>query len=68
MKKQGSTKKKKEKAFESSKRQLIDVMIIEGYVEECGSGDKKRKQNSIGPTLSKLILEAALDGQHCLEQ
>lgn len=67
VKKQGSTQKK-EKEIESSKRQLIDVMITEGYIEECGSGEKKRNQNLANYALLNLLPEAVLDDQHCLEQ
>ncbi|XP_058748651.1 uncharacterized protein LOC131621633 [Vicia villosa] len=53
---------------EIGKRQLVDVMITEGEVEECGSGEKKRKGQSAMETSLQKSPEVVLDGQHRLGQ
>ncbi|XP_058754368.1 uncharacterized protein LOC131627544 [Vicia villosa] len=53
---------------EHSKRQLIDVMITEGPVEACGSGEKKRRQDSTMEDQKLLLPEVVLEDQHRLSQ
>ncbi|XP_058733973.1 uncharacterized protein LOC131605657 [Vicia villosa] len=60
--------KQKEKAIESSKRQLVDVMITEGTIEDCMSGEKKRRQEEAAPETTNLLPEVVLDTQHRLQQ
>lgn len=53
---------KRGKEVEKSKRQLIDVMIVDESMEDCGSGEKKRKQDVLGgesqTPLPEVVLEA----------
>ncbi|CAI8601010.1 unnamed protein product [Vicia faba] len=42
-KKLGPANKGERRCVEGTKRQLIEVMVMEGSIEECGSGEKKRK-------------------------
>lgn len=48
------------------KRQLIDVMIIEDSLEDCGGDEKKRKQSVDDGKLKVLQPKVVLDIQHCL--
>ncbi|XP_058727213.1 uncharacterized protein LOC131598649 [Vicia villosa] len=59
---------KKTLEHENSKRQLVDVMIVDGSVEDCGSGEKKRRQVAESdPNLTPLP-EVVLEAQHRLSQ
>ncbi|XP_058725488.1 uncharacterized protein LOC131596762 [Vicia villosa] len=54
---------------EIGKRHLVDVMIIEGEVEDCGSGEKKRRGGQDALVRSpQLLPEVVLEDQHRLEQ
>ncbi|XP_058741861.1 uncharacterized protein LOC131614267 [Vicia villosa] len=56
---------------EIGKRPLVDVMIIEGNVDECGSGEKKRRSEAVATNAKneqKLIPEVVLEDQHRLTQ
>ncbi|XP_058752316.1 uncharacterized protein LOC131625473 [Vicia villosa] len=52
------------KAFEATKRQLVDVMITEGPIERIGASGKKRRQSSEADDLPEVVLE----DQHRLPQ
>ncbi|CAK8563176.1 unnamed protein product [Lathyrus sativus] len=48
------------------KRQLVDVMITEGLIEDCGVGENKQKQTEVGSDFLINQPEVVLDGQHRL--
>ncbi|XP_058726827.1 uncharacterized protein LOC131598223 [Vicia villosa] len=50
------------------KRQLVDVMITEGPLDEYVNGDKKRKQAEVEGNHQRLETEVVLDDQHRLHQ
>lgn len=58
----------KEKAIESTKRQLVDVMITEGTIEDCLSGEKKRRHKDVNPEIPNSLPEVVLETQHLLQQ
>lgn len=58
-KNRGSQRRGKE--GDNSKRQLINVMITEGVLEDYGSGKKKRKADSGGRLCQNLLLEVVLE-------
>ncbi|CAI8619013.1 unnamed protein product [Vicia faba] len=61
-------KNKLEKEVECGKRNLVDVMILDGTVEAYGKGEKKLKgQEEVGSTLIK-VSEVVLESQHRLQQ
>ncbi|XP_058776207.1 uncharacterized protein LOC131650519 [Vicia villosa] len=64
----GNNSESKKLEMEMGKRQLIDVMIIEGDVEGCVSGEKKRKGLGVGEEKSVKEPEVVLDDQHRLAQ
>lgn len=55
------------KELEIGKRQLVDVTITEGNMEDCGRNDKKRKQIK-EEGVSRIELELVLEDQYCLDQ
>ncbi|XP_058734335.1 uncharacterized protein LOC131606068 [Vicia villosa] len=64
----GAKATKKQMALEMGKRQLVEVMIVEGNLEERGSGEKKFKSQGEITTDIPKIPEVVLDGQHRLQQ
>lgn len=52
--------------IEINKHHLIDVMIIGGTLEGCGSGEKKRKSQSTLKEIQETKPEVLLEGQHRL--
>ncbi|XP_058784267.1 uncharacterized protein LOC131659014 [Vicia villosa] len=52
----------------STKRQLVDVMVVEGNLEELGVGDKKRKQVAGDDKNLNIEPEVVLADQHRLHQ
>ncbi|XP_058746709.1 uncharacterized protein LOC131619652 [Vicia villosa] len=66
--KTGNNSQGRRKLVENSKRQLIDVMITEGPIEACGSGEKKRKQESTEEAQKTVLPEVVLETQHRLSQ
>lgn len=53
---------------EMEKRNLINIMVIDGTVERGGSGEKKLKALQ-DPIVQRLpIPEVVLESQHCLHQ
>lgn len=50
------------RSLEHSKRQLVDVMITEGPVEACGSGEKKRRHESKAEEVRQNLPEMVLEG------
>ncbi|CAI8606586.1 unnamed protein product [Vicia faba] len=68
--KKGQSRKisKEIKGLGSSKIQLIDVMIVDRGIEDCGSGEKKRKQGSSLEAGDDKIPEVVFEIQHRLRQ
>ncbi|XP_058771885.1 uncharacterized protein LOC131645226 [Vicia villosa] len=64
----GTSPQNKSKILETSKRQLVEVMITEGTIDACGSGDKKRKQESKEEGIKQTVPEVVLETQHRLHQ
>lgn len=52
----------------SVKQHLVDVTIIEGSIEGCSGGEKKRKQAGFVKGQCINQPEVVLEGQHCLTE
>ncbi|CAK8538274.1 unnamed protein product [Lathyrus sativus] len=51
-----------------AKRQIMDVVITKGPIEEGVLGEKKRKQNAARSECYNILPEVVLDDQHRLPQ
>ncbi|CAK8560512.1 unnamed protein product [Lathyrus sativus] len=60
--------KTKKLDIEYGKRNLVDVMIINGTVEGCGSGEKKVKGQEVPKVCHETELEVVLEIQHRINQ
>ncbi|CAI8583488.1 unnamed protein product [Vicia faba] len=67
-KKVGPANKGGERGLKGAKIQLIDVMVIEGSIDDCRNGEKKRKQSMAEEDTNKLGPVVVLDTQHRLQQ
>ncbi|XP_058775409.1 uncharacterized protein LOC131649675 [Vicia villosa] len=66
----GARATKKQMALEMGKRQLVDVMIVEGTLEDRdrGSSEKKLKSQANSPNVVPKLPEVVLEDQHRLHQ